>query len=106
VGDGRRAAPNNRANRWRFISTISVNDQGVMPYNDFSLESVSSVLGVNAGPADLFPHVEPVPVPAWLREMLDRGMHQVLLSEKARSEFIVVPILLACQEMRAGAIAI
>src|SRR5438105_10048123 len=77
-----------------------------MPYNDFSLETISSVLGVNAGPADLFPNLEPVPVPSWLREMLDRGLRQVLLSEKARSEFIVVPILLACQELSDGAIAI
>ena len=38
--------------------------------------------------------------------MLDRGLRQILLSEKARSEFIVVPILLACQEMSAGALAI
>jgi hypothetical protein len=77
-----------------------------MPYNDFSLETVSSVLGVSAGPADLFPNLDPVAVPAWLREMLDRGLRQVLLSEKARSEFIVVPILLACQEMSGGAVAI
>jgi hypothetical protein len=77
-----------------------------MPYNDFSLEAVTSVLGVSAGPTDLFPELDPVAVPAWLREMLDRGMRQVLLSEKARSEFIVVPILLACQEMSGGSIAI
>jgi hypothetical protein len=48
-----------------------------MPYDDFSLETASSILGVSAGPADLFPHVEPVPVPAWLREMLDRGMRRL-----------------------------
>src|SRR5438105_2753089 len=34
------------------------------------------------------------------------GLRRVLLSAKARSEFIVVPILLACQEMSAGAITI
>jgi hypothetical protein len=77
-----------------------------MSYNDFSLETVSSVLGVSAGPVGLFPNLDPVPVPSWLREMLDRGMRQVLLSEKARSEFIVVPILLACQELSGGTIAI
>lgn len=77
-----------------------------MSYNEFSLDTVSTVLGVSVGPADLFPDLEPVPVPAWLREMLDRGMHQVLLSEKARSEFIVVPILLACQELSGGRVAI
>src|SRR4051812_38179665 len=77
-----------------------------MPYNDFSLETVTSLLGVTAEPADVFGDLAPVPVPPWLREQLDRGMRQVLLSEKARSEFIVVPILLACQELSAGAIAI
>lgn len=77
-----------------------------MSYNDFSLETISSVLGVSAGPADLFPKLDAVPVPVWLCEMLERGMRQILLSEKARSEFIVVPILLACQEMSGGAVAI
>src|SRR5262245_29725933 len=77
-----------------------------MPYNDFSLETVSSVLGTNAGPADLFPNLAPLPVPSWLQDLLHRGMQQILLSEKARSEFIVAPILLACQELSAGAIAI
>ncbi len=84
----------------------SVNLRVIMSYNDFSLETISSVLGVSAGPADLFPHLDPAPVPPWLRDMLDRGMRQVLLSEKARSEFIVVPVLLACQEMSTGALAI
>src|SRR5436309_10517550 len=77
-----------------------------MPYNDFTLETIASTLAVSAGPMDLFPSLEAVAVPSWLREMLDRGMRQVLLSEKARSEFIVVPILLACQELSGGAIAI
>jgi hypothetical protein len=77
-----------------------------MSYNDFTVETVASVLGVNAGPADLFPNLTPVPIPVWLREMLDRGMRQILLSEKARSEFLVVPILLACQELSAGPVAI
>ena len=77
-----------------------------MPYNDFSLETVSNVLGVSVGPIDLFEPLEPLPVPGWLREMLDRGMRQVLLSEKARSEFIVVPVLLACQELGGGALSI
>src|SRR5436309_19644 len=76
-----------------------------MPYNDFSLETITG-LGVNVGPTDLFLKLEPVPVPAWVREMLDRGMRQILLSEKARSEFIVVPVLLACQELSGGTIAI
>jgi hypothetical protein len=33
----------------------------MMPYNDFSLETVTSVLGVSAGPADLFPDIISTP---------------------------------------------
>jgi hypothetical protein len=70
-----------------------------MTYTDFALESVTGVLGVTAEPADLFGSVTPLPVPCWLGETLDRGLRQVLLSEKAWSEFIGVPVLLACQEL-------
>jgi hypothetical protein len=38
--------------------------------------------------------------------LLDRGMQLALISEKARSEFIVGPILLACRELSGGALAI
>jgi hypothetical protein len=77
-----------------------------MAYADFSLDSLASLLGVSAGPVNLFEPLTPLPVPDWLREMLARGMRQVLLSEKARSEFLVVPILLACQELSPGAVSI
>jgi hypothetical protein len=77
-----------------------------MPYSDFSLKTISTTLGVSVEPAELFPALAPIPVPPWLRDMLDRGIRQVLLSEKARSEFIVVPILLACQELSPEKLAI
>jgi hypothetical protein len=77
-----------------------------MAYTDFSLETVDQVLGVTAVPADLFPGLSPLPVPAWLQEVLAKGMDLALLSEKARSEFIVVPILLASRELSHNAIAI
>jgi hypothetical protein len=70
-----------------------------MAYADFTLDTLDSVLGVSAQPADLFPNLAPLSVPSWLTEMLKRGLRQALLSEKARSEFLVVPILLATQEL-------
>jgi hypothetical protein len=70
------------------------------------LETVESQLGVRALPGDLFPGLAPAPVPDWLRGVLDRGMQVLLVSEKARSEFIVSPILLACREQSGGALAI
>ena len=46
-------------------------------------------------------------MPAWLREQLDRGRAvAALVSEKARSEFLVAPILLACRGLVAGELAI
>lgn len=77
-----------------------------MPYTDFSIDSVMSGLDLEIVTGDLFPGLQPLPMQPWLRDLLDRGSHQVLLSEKARSEFIVVPILLASQELTKGAVTI
>jgi hypothetical protein len=77
-----------------------------MAYADFTLEKVEKVLGVTARPADLFPGLAPVTPPDWLREVLSRGMQLALLSEKARSEFIVGPVLLASRELSQNAFAI
>ena len=77
-----------------------------MAFNDFTLEKAQKQLGISAEPVDLFPGLVAVPVPAWLEELLRRGMELALVSEKARSEFIVVPILLASRELSRNAIAI
>jgi hypothetical protein len=77
-----------------------------MAYADFTLESVDKILGVTAQPADLFPALTPLDVPAWLRDVLARGLEMSLLSEKARGEFIVAPILLASRELTHDVIAI
>jgi hypothetical protein len=77
-----------------------------MAYNEFTLERVEKQLGVTVQPDDLFATLEPLPVPDWLREALERGMDLALLSEKARSEFIVCPILLTSRELSHHAIAI
>jgi hypothetical protein len=77
-----------------------------MSYTDFSLEKVEKVLGVMVQPDDLFGHLTPLPVPDWLREVLTKAMELALVSEKARSEFIVSPILLASRQLSHNAIAI
>jgi hypothetical protein len=77
-----------------------------MAYSDFTLETAESMLGVRARGGDLFPGLEPVAVPDWLREFLARGMQLSLASEKARSEWIVSPILLACREISGETVAI
>jgi hypothetical protein len=77
-----------------------------MAYEDFTLETIDTTLGVTLQPADLFPALAPLPVPTWLQELLAKTMQLTLLSEKARSEFIVVPILVAVRELSQDTIAI
>jgi hypothetical protein len=78
-----------------------------MPYADFTLESVEKALGLTIQPGDLFPGVTPLAVPDWLQEILARGRSlAAMVSEKARSEFVVTPILLAVKEFAVGDLAI
>lgn len=77
-----------------------------MAYTDFTLESTETELGVIAQTAVLFPGLQPLPVPAWLHDFLARAMRIALISEKARSEFIVAPILLALRELSGERISI
>ena len=78
-----------------------------MPYTDFTLESAETRLGFAVVLGDLFPALVPLPVPAWLADTLARGRAvAALVSEKARSEFLVAPVLLACRELVQGDLAI
>jgi hypothetical protein len=77
-----------------------------MAYTDFTLETAEAELGVTARPGTLFPGLRPLPVPGWLQDLLARGMRLALVSEKARSEFIVAPILLAVRELSGERVAI
>ncbi len=70
-----------------------------MAFSDFSLEAAQQRLGVTTEPANLFPSLPEVAVPAWLPDSLARGTQLALISEKSRSEFIVAPILLATREL-------
>lgn len=77
-----------------------------MAYTDFTLESVEADLGVTPRPGPVFPPLPDAEPPAWLPGQLARGMELALVSEKARSEFIVAPILLAVRELSGGRVAI
>jgi len=78
-----------------------------MSYADFTLEAVESAFGLISRPGDLFPGLEPITVPDWLRDDLDRAQRvAALVSEKARSEFLVVPILMAACELGKSELAI
>lgn len=77
-----------------------------MAFSEFSLENVEKLLGITTREADLFPNAAPAPVPDWLPDWIERGTRLALISEKARSEFLVVPILLASRELSENRLAI
>ena len=45
-----------------------------MAYTDFTLESAEAELGVTCRPGEVFTNLQPAPVPAWLSDLLVRGM--------------------------------
>ncbi len=77
-----------------------------MAYSDFTLERVAQSLGVTTQQGELFDSVPAVGVTAWLRESLDKRTQLALSSEKARSEFIVAPILLTSRDLSPVPLAI
>lgn len=64
-----------------------------MTYSDFHLSEVCKTFGLVAKTCPLF-EAKPVQPPDWLDHLLRRGRPFAFGSEKARSEFIVVPLLL------------
>ena len=77
-----------------------------MAFTDFTLETVETELGVIPHPGIVFPNLPEATAPAWLIDGLARGMELALVSEKARSEFIVAPVLLAVRQLSGGRISI
>ena len=80
-----------------------------MPYSEFTLESANRLLGVKSQPANLFLGLKSSDTPTWLSDTLARGRQGgqlSLISEKARSEFVVAPMLLAARELSGDRFAI
>src|SRR4051794_3951390 len=68
-----------------------------MAFGDFTLKAAQEWFGLTTDErTDLFAAVDPVGVPDRLREMLERWAPTALAmnTEKARSEFIIAPILM------------
>jgi hypothetical protein len=70
-----------------------------MAYTEFTLDSTRRAFGLTIKPTTFFAEVAPAIVPAWLQETLAKGLPLALVSEKARSEFIIAPILLTVREL-------
>jgi hypothetical protein len=70
-----------------------------MAYSDFTLAQAKKAFALTEQNRLLFESLTPLTPSAWLTEALDIGLNLALTSssEKARSEFIVVPILFELQ---------
>ncbi|OUD13778.1 hypothetical protein [Thioflexithrix psekupsensis] len=70
-------------------------------YADWSLDALRKAFALQMIRQDLFPATvtEPIVPALWLQEILQRGQHLALASEKARSEFIIAPILLFISDL-------
>jgi hypothetical protein len=77
-----------------------------MTYSDFTLDTLKKTFSLQIVQQPLLPGIEPVAVPAWLQEAIEQGLSLALSSEKARSEFIVAPILLALRKLTDNRFAI
>jgi hypothetical protein len=70
-----------------------------MSYSQFTLDLAHKVLGLTFQQATILRDVQPIAMSPWLQETLAKGMPLARASEKARSEFIVAPILLSVREL-------
>jgi hypothetical protein len=70
-----------------------------MTYSDFSIDDVRWTFHLTLRDHELFPTIGLIDPSAWLRYGLEKGRSLAVASEKARSEFIVAPILTACREI-------
>ncbi len=70
-----------------------------MAYTDFTLASIEQKFGVKNQQRALFTPLPPLPVSADLEKALARARDLPIRTEKARSELIVVPILLELRDL-------
>ncbi|MCG8367624.1 MAG: hypothetical protein MJA27_30355 [Pseudanabaenales cyanobacterium] len=79
-----------------------------MAYSDFSLTQVKKAFGLTEKSVQLFPKKTVLEPSHWLQETLSYSLKLALLSssEKARSEFIIAPILIELEQRNQEKLAI
>jgi hypothetical protein len=68
---------------------------GRASYSDLTLEDLKEMFGLRLTTEPLFPALTPALVDATLKGSLERGLRFPLVTEKARSEMLVMPVLMA-----------
>jgi len=65
-----------------------------MAYKNFTLDELKQKFNLNEKRALLFSNIKNIEISQWLKESLEMGKLNSIRSEKARSEFIITPILM------------
>jgi hypothetical protein len=79
-----------------------------MPFQQYSFPKVVRELGLSLADADLFAAVEPIePRPEFLAQIIEgSNLASAINTEKARSEFVIAPVLLELRRLHAGRIGL
>jgi hypothetical protein len=78
-----------------------------MPYSNFTVEEVRDKFTLNIRYSAFFPELEPIPASEYLNLALSKGLtYQIKGSEKAKSEFIIAPILLELRDLSHSSVSI
>lgn len=77
-----------------------------MAYSNFTLREVKKQFGLTERHEVLFPQIQPIEPGSWLLETLQLTQDAALISEKARSEMLVFPVLLELRRQQNKAIAL
>jgi hypothetical protein len=66
-----------------------------MPYSSFTLDDIEEKFGLDFQASSFIPVLKPIPPSEWLKEtlLMTLPLAKIAGSEKARSEFIIAPIL-------------
>jgi hypothetical protein len=65
-----------------------------MPYSKFTLQELKKKFGLQIERTELFTSILPLEISDWLKQSLKMSGHVSMLSEKAKSEMLVSPVLL------------
>jgi hypothetical protein len=77
-----------------------------MPFTDFSYTQVVKAFDLHTQRVRFFDTIEPKQPSSWLVETLERGKPLAFMSEKARSEFMIAPVLLEVRSFAIDQLAI
>ena len=70
-----------------------------MGYGEYTLDGLRHAFGLKVRDQPLFERIATLEPSAWLVETLAKGQDLAVTSEKARGEFIVAPVLMACRAL-------